>query len=71
LPRQNLGPRPDLTPRELEVVRLIALGDSNETICKELCIEASTLKKHISNIASKLGTKNRVQLVLKYWGIGG
>ncbi|OGT27759.1 MAG: hypothetical protein A2Z17_03280 [Gammaproteobacteria bacterium RBG_16_66_13] len=50
-----------LTPRELEVMRLIEVGYSNLDIAAELVISVATLKRHISNIYSKLGVSSRTQ----------
>lgn len=62
--------KPELTSRELEIIRLVAHGDSNKAISQELGIEVQTVKNYLSRLMDKLGTRNRVQLVLKYWGIG-
>jgi DNA-binding CsgD family transcriptional regulator len=51
----------DLTPRELEVLRLIADGLSNPAIAKKLTISIGTVKAHTARIYNKLGTNNRVQ----------
>src|SRR5262249_37722738 len=45
----------DLTPRELEVLRLIAAGKSNQEIARELVLSVRTVERHISNIYSKAG----------------
>jgi LuxR family maltose regulon positive regulatory protein len=52
-----------LTTRELEVLKLIEVGCSNQEIAKELVISMPTVKRHISNIYTKLGTSNRTQAV--------
>ncbi|MCW2877396.1 MAG: transcriptional regulator, LuxR family [Sphaerisporangium sp.] len=49
----------DLTPRELEVLRLVALGRSNRDIAAELFISAKTVSVHVSNILGKLGVSTR------------
>ncbi|MFC4588670.1 helix-turn-helix transcriptional regulator [Sphaerisporangium corydalis] len=49
----------DLTPRELEVLRLVALGRSNRDIASELFISAKTVSVHVSNILGKLGVSTR------------
>lgn len=50
-----------LTPRELEILRLIADGLSNPTIAQKLTISIGTVKAHSGSIYSKLGVNNRVQ----------
>jgi DNA-binding NarL/FixJ family response regulator len=50
-----------LTPREVEVVRLIAAGLSNPEIGKTLYISAKTASHHVSRILSKLGVGSRVE----------
>ncbi|MFI6506350.1 AAA family ATPase [Streptosporangium sp. NPDC050855] len=59
-----LGDRPGagesvLTPRELEVLRLVALGRSNREVAAELFISAKTVSVHVSNILGKLGVSTR------------
>lgn len=54
----------DLTDREMDVVRNLARGLSNEDIATGLHIEASTVKTHIGNIARRLGVRTRVQIVI-------
>ncbi|MEU7894763.1 response regulator transcription factor [Nonomuraea sp. NPDC049152] len=53
-----------LTARELEVVDLIAAGLSNEEIGRRLVISPLTVKTHISRAITKLGVRDRVQLVI-------
>jgi DNA-binding NarL/FixJ family response regulator len=48
-----------LTPREFEVLRLVAAGLSNAAIAGELFISAKTVSVHVSNILAKLGTASR------------
>ncbi|MFC4062293.1 AAA family ATPase [Planomonospora corallina] len=50
---------PALTPREQEVLRLVALGRSNRDIAAELFISAKTVSVHVSNILAKLGVSTR------------
>ena len=50
---------PDLTPRELEVLNLIATGASNQEIADQLSISLHTAKSHVRNILSKLHAMNR------------
>jgi DNA-binding NarL/FixJ family response regulator len=54
----------DLTPRELEVLMLIAEGMGNKEIAKELVISEKTVKNHINNIFSKLHVSDRSQAML-------
>jgi ATP/maltotriose-dependent transcriptional regulator MalT len=54
-----------LTERELEVLRLIAAGLSNQAMAAELFITVGTVKRHLTNIYGKLGVSNRVQAVEK------
>ena len=56
-PGEGLG----LTPRELEVLRLVADGRSNRQIAEELFISVKTASVHVSNILAKLGVRTRVE----------
>ena len=53
--------RTELSDRELEVLRLIAIGKDNAEIARELFISPKTVKNHISNILMKLQIENRIQ----------
>lgn len=57
-------PGEDLTPRELEVLRLIASGMSNKEIGRQLVMTERTVKGHVSNILGKLGLQDRTQAAL-------
>ena len=52
---------PDLTPRELEVLRLIAAGNSNKAIASCLTIEVGTVKLHVGKILDKLNARDRTE----------
>ncbi|MBI9088796.1 MAG: hypothetical protein JEZ12_06240 [Desulfobacterium sp.] len=51
----------DLTPREVEVLELVATGDTNTEISKKLFISPHTVKSHIIHIFNKLGVNDRTQ----------
>ena len=51
-----------LTNREIEVVRLVSRGLSNEAIGKELVISSATVARHVSNVLNKTGLSNRTEL---------
>jgi NarL family two-component system response regulator LiaR len=55
---------PQLTERELEVIRLVAQGRSNREIAETLFISEKTAKAHISNILGKLGLDDRTQMAV-------
>ena len=59
-----------LSPREVEVLRLMARGQSNQQISRNLLISASTVKKHVRHIISKLGVSDRVQAAVKATQLG-
>ena len=51
----------DLTPREIEVLQLIALGRTNQEIANELVISLNTVTNHVKNILGKTGSANRTE----------
>lgn len=59
-----------LTPRELEVLQLIASGDSNQAIADKLVITLSAVKKHTGNIFKKLNVDSRTQAILQARQLG-
>ena len=59
---QAAGRSDDLTPREQEVVKLIAESYSSKDIARELVISEKTVERHRANILEKLGMNDRVQL---------
>ncbi len=58
------SPEPDLTERELEVLRLIAQGLNNQQIAQQLTISEKTVKTHVSNILGKLHVEDRTQAAI-------
>lgn len=59
-----------LTPRELEVLSLMALGMSNDQIASELTITEGTVKNHVSSLYTKLGVNSRAEAVAWAWKNG-
>ena len=55
----------DLTDREREVLRHLALGESNRAIADVLCVSEETVKTHVGHILGKLGVENRAQAVVQ------
>lgn len=53
-----------LTPRELDVAKLVAIGATNQEIAQQLFISESTVKTHLNNIFVRLNLKNRSQLAI-------
>jgi len=59
-----------LSERELEVLHVMAVGAANATIAQQLVIAPATVKRHLSNIFSKLGAVNRTQAVAQARNLG-
>jgi LuxR family maltose regulon positive regulatory protein len=59
-----------LTEREMEVLQVLAHGASNQQIAQELGITVGTVKRHISQILSKLGVQSRIQAVNRVMELG-
>jgi DNA-binding NarL/FixJ family response regulator len=59
-----------LTPREIEVLGLLAAGKSNPHIAEELVHTLDTVKKHVSHILDKLGADNRTAAVTRALTLG-
>ena len=60
-----LSPVELLSSREMEVLRLIATGQSNPEIAQALVVAVSTVKAHINNIFGKLGVTSRTQALVR------
>jgi DNA-binding NarL/FixJ family response regulator len=57
----DAGDNDELTPREAEVLRLIAAGQSNREIARTLFVSEATVKTHVNRIFAKTGSRDRVQ----------
>jgi len=68
--REELNPYTELTEREMEVLKLIAKGQSNSEIAESLVISVNTVKGHVSNILSKLHLADRTQAAVYAWQQG-
>jgi LuxR family maltose regulon positive regulatory protein len=72
---QSTRPQPEelldaLTPREMQVMRLVCEGYSNPEIASELVVTINTVKKHTSNIYGKLGVRSRTQAIARAHDLG-
>jgi DNA-binding NarL/FixJ family response regulator len=59
------SPEDDLTPRERDVLRELALGRSNREIASALGIGDETVKTHVGHLLGKLGVENRAQAIVQ------
>jgi two-component system, NarL family, response regulator LiaR len=62
---QSAAPHDDLTPREIGVLRQLALGRSNKEIAVALSISDETVKTHVGNVFGKLQVENRAQAIVQ------
>ncbi|MBD0841598.1 response regulator transcription factor [Streptomyces sp. TRM68416] len=69
-PGKPAPPAEPLTDRELDVVRLVALGRTNAEIAAELYVSLSTVKTHLSSVQLKLAARNRVEIAAWAWQHG-
>jgi LuxR family maltose regulon positive regulatory protein len=71
---RRAGPVPGLaeplTGRELEVLRLLAAGRSNQRIAHDLVVALDTVKKHVTHVLAKLGAANRTEAVARARQLG-
>ncbi len=71
--QEERSPRPappELTPQELEVLRLLALGQTNREIARNLLSSVSTVKSHVRSTISKLGVSDRTQAAVRAIQLG-
>jgi two-component system, NarL family, response regulator LiaR len=68
--QDDFNPFVELTDRELDVLRMIAVGKNNQEIAAELVVSESTVKTHITNLLSKLHLKDRTQAAAFAWQNG-
>ena len=59
-----------LTPRELDVLEMLAAGTSNQAIAEDLYVTLFTVKKHVSHVLRKLGAANRTEAVARARDLG-
>ena len=59
--KKRLAAAVELTPRQLEILRLVAAGSTNRQIARTLTISEGTTRTHLANIYTKLGATNRTQ----------
>ncbi|WP_102126556.1 response regulator [Deinococcus planocerae] len=69
-PRPAGSARPALTPREREVLGLVASGQSTRDVSRSLGLSEGTVKNHLSNLMGKLEARDRTQAVLRAFELG-
>jgi len=70
MPPAERDPAAELTPREMEVLQLIAQGQSNAEIAEALVVTERTVKAHVSNLLGKLHLSDRTQAAVYAWREG-
>jgi DNA-binding NarL/FixJ family response regulator len=68
--RRGSRPAPSLTSREVEILRLVVRGQTNQQIARTLSISASTVKRHVRHISEKLEVSERVQAAVRAVELG-
>ena len=74
--KRSAGGRPvpetgeNITPREIDVLRLLAQGRSNQAIARELVLAIGTVKRHVNSILGKLQTESRLEAVARARDLG-
>ncbi|MFH8491076.1 response regulator [Streptomyces longisporoflavus] len=69
--RTGQGPEgANLSEREMDIVRLVAVGRTNHEICGKLSLSLSTVKTYLGRIQTKLGARNRVEIAAWAWETG-
>jgi DNA-binding NarL/FixJ family response regulator len=61
--RRRGSPEPELTPRELDVLRLLVRGNTNRQVADQLGLSTRTVETHRANLQGKLGLASRVELL--------
>ena len=69
-PSQHAAVISTLTAREIDVLRLLAKGLSNNELADRLALTEATIKSHVSNVLRKLGVRDRVQAVIAAYDAG-
>jgi DNA-binding NarL/FixJ family response regulator len=58
------SPFPQLSPREIDILELIARGLDNQTIARQLVLTPKTVRNHVSNVLAKLNAADRSQAIV-------
>jgi LuxR family maltose regulon positive regulatory protein len=69
-PTTSKGLAEPLTPREVEILRLVAVGMRNQEIAEQLVISLPTVKRHIANTYGKLGANHRTEAIARAHALG-